>query len=61
MPLKKSSSEEAFEDNLGEMIASSKQKGTKMGKARQKFGPKKTRQMALAAAFSIKEQSRKGK
>lgn len=59
MPLVQSSSKQAFEANLGEMIASSKMKGTQMSKATKKFGPKKSRQMALAAAFAIKEKNRR--
>ena len=55
MPLIKSSSDEAFQKNVSEMIASSKQSDTHMGKARKKYGAKKARQMALAAAFAIKK------
>lgn len=54
MPLIKSSSDAAFQKNVSEMIASSRQEGTQMGKAKKKYGAKKARQMALAAAFAIK-------
>ncbi len=51
MPLKKSATEEAFEGNVGEM--SNARRG--------KYGKKKARQIAVAAAFAVKEQARKGK
>jgi hypothetical protein len=59
MPLNKSGTKEALKENISEMIASSKQSGAQMGRARKKLGKDKVRQMAVAAAFAIKDKRRK--
>lgn len=52
MPLKESPTKEAFESNIAEMISTKRKK---------RFGKDKARQMAVAAAFAIKEKSRRKK
>jgi hypothetical protein len=59
MPLIQSSSKDALSQNIGEMLASSKVKGTQMNKNAKKFGKSKMRQMALAAAFAIKDKAKR--
>jgi hypothetical protein len=58
MPLNKAKTKEAFEENIGEMIASSKRPGTQMNKNRKALGKDKVRQMAVAAAFALKDKRR---
>ena len=52
MPLKQSSTKEALNSNIAEMITT-KRKG--------KFGKNKARQMAIAAAFAVKEKAQRRK
>ncbi len=58
MPLNKSNSTQALDENIAELISAGKQKGF-MGKMRNKYGKTKQRQMAIAAAFAVKEKATK--
>lgn len=57
MPLIKSKSKEALGENIAELISSSKEPGTRMNRMRRKFGSNKARQIAIAAAFAVKEKA----
>lgn len=53
MPLIKSDSDKAFEENVSEMVNSRTKKGMK----RRRLGKDKMRQMAVAAAFEVKKKA----
>lgn len=56
MPLKKGTSKETLSANIAELIRSHK-RGGKFAKGKSK---KKARKMAVAAAFDLKERSKRG-